>query len=155
MQTLRQLVVGTDFSPQAEEALELAIALAVAAGVRITLVHVCELGADHLDDLQMVRCGEALAELVDRHRDRVELAGVVRSGKPWEKLDNVAVEVGASLIVIGRNGAGRSASAELGAVAGHLVRCASRPVLTVASNFDRLDVEAHENNPLCRKNQTP
>jgi nucleotide-binding universal stress UspA family protein len=133
MQRLRQLVCGTDFSEGAERALTVAIELASAAHAGITLVHVCEFGVDDLDDQRLLDCDEALARVVSRWSGPVVLAGVLRGGKPWEKLDNVAVEVGASLIVVGRHGAGRSV--ELGSVADHLVRAASRPVLTVASDF--------------------
>jgi nucleotide-binding universal stress UspA family protein len=147
MQTLRHVVSGTDFSEAAERALELALALAAAAQVPVTVVHVCELDIDDHEDQRLVRCGDALSEIVAKHRrGDVELTGVLRTGKPWEKLENVAVDVGASLIVIGRSGSGRGRSAELGSVAGHLVRWASRPVLTVACNFDRFETEAHESN---------
>lgn len=138
MPTLRHVVAGTDFSPNAAQALELAIALAAAAGIPLTVAHVCELGIDDLDDRRrMRRAGEALTELVARYqRSGVAITGVLRTGKPWQKLDNLAAEVGAGLIVIGRSGAGRGESVELGSVADQVVRTANRPVLTVASNFD-------------------
>lgn len=141
MQTLRHLVVGTDFSAQAEQALELAIRLALAAGARITLVHVCELCVDdRVEEQRRRQSHDGLSQLVARHHHRVEIAGVLRSGKPWEKLDNVAAEVGASLIVVGRHGAGRGRGvAAVGSVAARLVRTANRHVLTVASDFDRLE----------------
>jgi nucleotide-binding universal stress UspA family protein len=150
MQTLRHLVAGIDFSEHAEQALELAITLALAASARITLVHVCEPAVDDmLDEQRRLQGQEALSRVVARQRRHaVQVAGVLRSGKPWEKLDNVAAEVGASLIVIGRQGASRGRGAELGSVADHLVRSASRPVLTVACDFDRLDPEAHETHRL-------
>lgn len=130
MQTLRRLVTGTDFSEGAEQSLEMALALATVSLARVTLVHVCEFDAGDLDDARLLECREALSEVVARYRHcGVELTGVLRHGRPWEKLDNVAVEVGASLIVIGRQGRGRAL--ELGSVAERLVRCASRPVLTV------------------------
>ena len=136
MQTLRRLVSGTDFSEGAEHGLQMAIALANASLARVTLVHVCEFSARDLDDSRLLECHEALSEVVDRYRrNGVELTGVLRNGRAWEKLDNVAVEVGASLIVIGRQGAGRGHGVELGSVARQLVRFASRPVLTVPSNF--------------------
>ncbi|HEX7480970.1 MAG TPA: universal stress protein [Polyangiales bacterium] len=154
MQILRQLVSGTDFSECAEHALELAIELALAASARITLVHVCELGPDDLDDRRLVQCDEALSVVVARHQRRgVELSGVLRSGKPWTKLDNVAAEVGASLIVIGRQGAGHGRSAGLGSVADQLVRSANRPVLTVACDFAFDSLALQTNNPF-RKNKT-
>jgi nucleotide-binding universal stress UspA family protein len=148
MKTLRHLVAGTDFSEQAEQALELAITLALAASAPITLVHVCEPAVDSiLDEQRLLQGQEALSRVVARHRRHpVQVAGVLRSGKPWEKLDNVAAEVGASLIVIGRHGAGRGRSVELGSVADRLVRTANRHVLTVARDFDRLDIEAPEPN---------
>lgn len=138
MQTTRPLVCGTDFSEGAGQALELAVELASLASAGIALVHVCELGAHDLDDWRLSQCEEALYELVTRHwRDRIAITGILRSGTPWTKLDNVAVEVGAQLIVIGRHGAGRGRSVELGSVAERLVRSASRPVLTVPFDADR------------------
>jgi nucleotide-binding universal stress UspA family protein len=145
MRTLRNVVAGTDFSGHAERALGLAIELALATSARVTLVHVCELGVDGHDEQRALDCGETLARLVDEQRRRgVDLMGVLRSGKPWEKLDNVAVEVGASLIVVGRRGAGRRRSVEIGTVTNHLLRSASRPVLTVSNDFDAPVIEGHE-----------
>lgn len=157
MQTLRQLVAGTDFSRDADQAVELAIQLASSVAAGVTLVHVCELGVDGSDDQRLRQCAEVLSQAVARHRRRgVEITGVLRSGnKPWEKLDNVATELGASLIVVGRHGAGRGRSAELGSVADHLVRSASRSVLTVARNFDDVTPEAHQDHHSHGKNETP
>ena len=136
MQTLRQLVTGTDFSECAEHALELAVELALASSARVTLVHVCEPG-DDLDDLRLLESGAALSAVVARHQGRgVVVTGLLRSGKPWTKLDNVAAEVGASLIVVGRHGAGSSRGSQLGTVADHLVRSANRAVLTVSCDLD-------------------
>lgn len=140
MQTVRQVVVGVDFSAQAEQALELAIRLAAAVGARITLVHVCEPSLDEsLDEQRRIRSHAELAQLVARHGGPVQVSGVLRSGRPWEKLDNVAAEVGASLIVVGRHGAGLDQGAPLGSVAARLVLTANRHVLTVATDFDRFE----------------
>lgn len=139
MQTLRHIVVGTDFSEEAEQALMTAVGFASTIAARITLVHVCELDADDHDDRRLVQCSEALSELVDRHRQAgLDISGVLRCGKPWTKLDNVAAEIGASAIVIGRHGAGGDRGIDLGSVAHQLVRTASRPVLMVPNDFNRL-----------------
>ena len=146
MEALRHIVVGTDFSECAERALDTALTLAHLGPTRITLVHVCELSAelglpDELAtpavDNELIRiCGDHLATAVARrHRGGADLASVLRSGKPWEKINNVAAEVGASLIVIGRTGTGRGAVAELGNVASLVLRTASRPVLIVGSEL--------------------
>ena len=115
MQTVRQVVVGIDFSEQAEQALELAVRLAAAVGARVTLVHVCEPSVDErLDEERRRRSADELAQLVARHGGAVPVSGILRSGRPWEKLDNVAAEVGASLIVVGRHGAGLGRGVALG-----------------------------------------
>lgn len=142
MRTLRNLVVGTDFSKYAERVLELARGLVAEGAPRIALVHVCEETLDDLDERRLLPCQESLARLVDEQRRRgVDVAGVLRSGKPWQKLDNVAVEVGASLIVVGRHGAGRGRSVALGSVAEQLVQCASRSVLLVTSDLDGRSID--------------
>jgi nucleotide-binding universal stress UspA family protein len=145
MQTLRHLVVGTDFSEPAEHALELAISLALAAGARITLVHVCEPCVDdRTEDQRRRQSHESLSQLVARHGHRVPLSAVLRTGKPWEKLDNVAAEVGARLIVVGQRGAGRGVA--LGSVVARLVCTSHRPVVTVPSDFDRPGSDLPETN---------
>jgi nucleotide-binding universal stress UspA family protein len=144
METLRHIVVGTDFSESAEHALETALTLARLGLARITLLHVCELSAElgFPDELATPAVDEELVRISSHHLAEaiarraqcgVDLNSVLRSGKPWDKINNIAAEVGASLIVIGRTGAGRGPGAELGNVASRLLRTASRPVLTVGS----------------------
>jgi nucleotide-binding universal stress UspA family protein len=138
METVRQLVLGTDFSACADQALTLAVQLAATSLARVTVVHVCEPDAE--EQLVLAR-SEALSALVaEQSRTGVELNAVLRRGMPWKKLDNVAAEVGASLIVIGRHGSGCSAA--IGTVADQLIRCAHRSVLLVACDFDCLSPEA-------------
>lgn len=149
MATHRPIVCGIDFSECAEQALEVALELASAASSPLTLVHVCEPGALDLDDGHLRQCEEALFGVVARHRHRrVDVMGVLRCGKPWMKLDNVAAEVGARLIVIGRHGAGRGRSVGLGAVADHLVRLASRPALIVPFESAHEPIGAAPTHPL-------
>jgi nucleotide-binding universal stress UspA family protein len=148
MQTLRTIVVGTDFSECAEHALDTAITLASLGDARVAVVHVCALSAERgvaealvsqaLDDQLLDACQAALDQVIARHSRRgVELTGVLRNGRPAEKLSNVAAEVGASVIVIGRHGAGRAAQADLGTVSDRLMRTSTRPVLIVPCNLAR------------------
>src|SRR5271154_7116657 len=109
MQHGRWIVVGTDFSDGAQCALEHAIRLAGRAGARIALVHAYE---DQLDGLSSGedRAPALRAQLEDaiaragENGDGVPTEAFVRRGAPWEKLLNVAVEVGADLIVVGATG---------------------------------------------------
>lgn len=136
MHSLRNLVVGTDFSAAADAALDFAIGLAKLGGTRITLVHVCEPTEQHglgdpsseEDVLQACRV-QLLATCARRSHTDVSITPVLRSGQVADKIHNVATEVGASLIVIGR-----SARGQLGAAAERVLRSASRPVLAVASD---------------------
>lgn len=132
----RHILVGTDFSPCADAALDAAIALAKLGASRITLVHVCELtsalSGTALDEEVIAGCRARLeAELERRRGCGVELAPLMRIGRPAEKINNAAAEVGASLIVLGRSGAERAA--ELGTVTDRVVRTASRPVLIICA----------------------
>jgi nucleotide-binding universal stress UspA family protein len=131
METLRTLVVGTDFSPASESALDLALAIAKCGHAAITLVHVCEPTEEHgladpnADEDVLQECRIALlAQCARRAPTGISITPVLRSGHVAEKIHNVATEVGASLIVIGRSERGR-----LGVIAERVLRIASRPVV--------------------------
>jgi len=136
MDALRHLIVGTDFSATADAALDFAIALAKVGSAAITLVHVCEPTEEHgvcdpaseEDVLQSCRV-QLLATCARRTHTGVLITPVLRSGQVADKIHNVATEVGASLIVIGRSARGR-----LGNAAERVLRTASRPVLAVAGD---------------------
>jgi nucleotide-binding universal stress UspA family protein len=137
MHSLRNLLVGTDFSACADAALDAAIAVALRGQARITVVHVCELtsalaGAGALDEEVIALCKARLDSLIaQRSGCGVELAPLMRIGRVVEKINNAAAEVGASLIVLGRSGADRAA--ELGSVTDRVLRTASRPLLIVCA----------------------
>ena len=147
MQALRNVVVGTDFSPCSERALDAAITFATQGLTRITLTHVCELSVERgipdviatsaMDEELMASARRQLDQSCARRRNPgIEVVGVLRSGKPWEKINNVAAEVGAGLIVIGRHGAcGSRSSFEVGRVGERVVRTARRPVLVVSCDL--------------------
>ena len=136
MHPLRHLIVGTDFSAASEAALDFAIDLARLGSAAVTLVHVCEPTEEHglgdpssdEDVLQACRL-QLLAACTRRTSAGVSITPVLRSGHVADKIHNVATEVGASLIVIGRSARGR-----LGHTAERVLRTASRPVLAVGSD---------------------
>jgi len=150
MQHGRWIVVGTDFSDGAQCALEQAIRLAGHAGARIALVHAYE------DQLGGLSSGEARApalraQLEDaiaragENGDGAPIEAFVRRGAPWEKLLNVAVEVGADLIVVGATGQRGTVAvtgALLGSVAYRVVSSSTRSVLISRSSVDRSRSEA-------------
>lgn len=141
----RWIVVGTDFSEGAECALEHAIRLAGRAGARIALVHAYE---DQLEGLSsgQDRAPELRAQLDDaiarvgEKGDSASIEAFLRRGAPWEKLLNVAIEVGADLIVVGatgQRGAIGGAGSLLGSVAYRVVSSSTRSVLISRIPLDR------------------
>jgi nucleotide-binding universal stress UspA family protein len=136
MQRKRWIVVGMDFSDGAIRALDYALEHAQAVGASVACVHAYEDPAatpafhdpapaifQQLEEVTLQRTPAACNVRVDC---------VVRRGAPWEKLANVARELGAELIVVGVDGE-RGASREgfVGTVAHRLVTTSSRPVVVV------------------------
>ena len=128
--------MGTDFSATAARAIECSAALAVELDASVSCVHAYDggppapLGSDAGPSLL-----EHLEESVAPMRIRfpmLRIDCVVRRGIPWDKLMNVATEVGADLIVVGASGEheGRQPSF-LGRVAMRLAATTTRAVLVV------------------------
>src|SRR4051812_22781711 len=106
MEAARWLVVGVDFSEGADRALECAIALAAGTSTRIACVHAYEdcrhvAPPDHDPEPALQ---SDLADTVARSAagaNGVRVETFVRRGAPWDKLVNVASELGAQLIMVG------------------------------------------------------
>jgi nucleotide-binding universal stress UspA family protein len=137
----RWIVVGIDFSDGATRALECAVKLAAEIGANVACVHAYE------DTAATPACHDPTKTLQVQIEDliasstccdgKVRVDAVVRRGAPWEKLANVATELGAELIVVGADGQ-RGASSEhfLGTVASRLATASSRSVVIVPSRTD-------------------
>jgi len=140
------LLVGTDFSDQADRAFRLAMDLAAEFEARIELVHAFDtpipffepyavsLPADWLDEAK--RSSEnQLQESVKLAEGR-EISVTARfiEGNPAHVLAREAEEIGADWIVVGTHGHGGIKQALLGSVAERVVREAHCAVLTVQSD---------------------
>jgi nucleotide-binding universal stress UspA family protein len=135
----RWIVVGTDFSDGAREALERAVRVAGDSGAHIALVHAYEdaPGAKISDDPS---CG-LLEQLVQEiaacgATDRgVRVEPLVRRGPPWDKILNVATDYGAEMVVIGSCGQrGAIRGFPLGSVASRVLALSTRSVLVARSH---------------------
>ncbi len=136
----RWVVVGTDFSDGAQEALELAIRLAEDSGARVALVHAYEdapeasIQDDPVPKLR-VRLDQEVA-FSRAARRGVHVEPLVRRGLPWEKLLNVATEYGAELIVVGCSGQrGESRGLPLGSVVSRVLALSSRSVVVARARL--------------------
>ena len=145
MERARWIVVGTDFSDGADRALEHAVGLASESRASLACVHAFEdpPGAPaSLDDPTSTLLSE-LADAVarsgaDGRGVHVEL--VLRRGAPWDKLLNVAADLGADLIVVGAQGR-RGAGFFLGTVTTRLATTSTRCVLIVPARLCARGVE--------------
>ena len=138
MERNRWIVVGTDFSEGASRALEYAVSLAGEMGASVACVHAYEDAANtpafHDPAPELREKVEEAISLCAPWKRKVQIQPVVRRGAPWDKLVNVATELGAELIVVGADGQRAASQARfLGTVAHRLVTTSSRPVVVVPS----------------------
>jgi Universal stress protein UspA and related nucleotide-binding proteins len=137
IQTERWIVVGTDFSSGAEQALQQALTLAAESNASIALVHAYEdtpgtLASNGQTAAALhARLEEAIGRTGARERG-IRVDSVVRRGAPWDKIVNVASELGATLIVVGAHGQrGPMRSSLVGSVATRVVATSTHSVLVV------------------------
>jgi universal stress protein A len=140
MERSRWIVVGTDFSEGATLALKYAVSLAGDMGASVACVHAYEdaAGTPASQDLtpELRKEIEEAISLSESWKHKVHIEPVVRRGAPWDKLVNVATELGAELIVVGANGQrGASHGRFLGTVAHRLATTSSRSVVVVPSRL--------------------
>jgi nucleotide-binding universal stress UspA family protein len=139
MKRNRWIVVGMDFSDGAIRALEYALEHAEAVGASVACVHAYEdapgTPAFH-DPAPTIRLQlEEVVALRTPTASNVRIDSVVRRGPPWEKLANVATELGADIIVVGADGQRGAACQGLpGTVASRLVTTSPRPVVVVPAH---------------------
>jgi nucleotide-binding universal stress UspA family protein len=136
MERNRWIVVGVDFSDGSMRALEYALEHAKAVGASVACVHAYEdaPGTPAFDDpAPAIRVQlEELIALRTPSECNVRIDPVVRRGPPWEKLVNVATELGADIIVVGADGQrGAAGQGLLGTVANRLVTTSPRSVVVV------------------------
>ena len=143
-QSFKVIVVGVDFSPSSERALEEAFQLAMARDASIHLAHVAsgtatDLVLDMLDGERRVGFDEAERHLAGYGRSRAAAAGVpsgsihahVRLGSPAHELVELAKLLDADLVVVGTHGRTALGRLLMGSVAEAAVKKARCPVLVV------------------------
>lgn len=134
------ILVPTDFSANAEHALDYACALAQKLGSTVHLVHAI---ASPPTALQVALTEEILENLVNEHREALDKlaearrgiasfgATTVEVGDPRDTIVGAAQALGADLIVMGTHGRRGLSRVVMGSVAEDVIRRAPCPVLTV------------------------
>jgi nucleotide-binding universal stress UspA family protein len=139
---VRQIVVGVDGSPPSLNAVIAAAQIAQVSGARLTVVHVKPRAAavgllmpgwgcmleQWREDLEL-EVGMDVAKILDPIGVTWQLS--ICSGDPASRLDEMATEVDADLLVVGTHGGGMLRCLLRGSVAGRLLRRERRPLLVV------------------------
>ncbi len=141
---IRRILAATDFSPDAERALEWARTLSEAFNAELVILHVLDLSLAGAAGLPTeLAAMPAVGQLMDRLRseaasEMTKLAArhprartLLREGSPRTTILEVAREVAADVIVVGTHGRTGLAHVLFGSVAEHVVRHSPVPVLTV------------------------
>lgn len=139
----KTILVPTDFSPHAEQALDYALDLAGKLDATVHVLNVIGIPALGVPELgvavtstvidQIVRDNtDALDKLVALHAGKARLGRpILRTGDARDEILHVAEELKADLIVMATHGRRGVARALLGSVAEMVVRTSPVPVLTV------------------------
>jgi nucleotide-binding universal stress UspA family protein len=138
---MKHILVATDGSPSAEEAVEVGLELAKEQGADVTFVHVTAPdevrggrgGAHALTHREGVEESETPLTAAGKAADAAGVSYALEhfSGETVETISAFADTKDVDLIVVGNRGRGAVTSALLGSVSHGLVQKASRPVLVV------------------------
>ncbi|MBI3410041.1 MAG: universal stress protein [Planctomycetes bacterium] len=145
MIVLHRILVPTDFSEHARQAVKYAAAFAEKFGAEIHLLHVLQDLAIYQPDAvtigppvvpplaQLAAAARTSLErfIADNKLERLAVQQEVREGTPVEEIIEFAAEKDIDLIILGTHGRGWLAHVLLGSVAEKVVRKAPCPVLTV------------------------
>ena len=138
---MKQILIATDGSPSAQEAVDVGLELAKEQGADVTFVHVADPDEFHGGRVGTVPVthGEEVDEsetVLKAAAEAAEEAGVPYAleriaGETVNTIVALADTKNADLIVLGSRGRNALASALLGSVSHGVLRHASRPVLVV------------------------
>jgi nucleotide-binding universal stress UspA family protein len=129
---VKRIMVATDGSAPAQEALEVGVDIAAEAGADLTIVHVAPTG-ETAPGLATPEHDPALREAAEFARGKgLEPDLELRTGDVVEELAYVAGHIEADLLVVGSRGLGTVRGKLLGSVSRRLLdQCRHRPVMVV------------------------
>jgi universal stress protein A len=138
----KQILVPTDLSEGAEQALDYACELARTLGAQIHLLNVISIPALGVPELGLALTSTMIDQLVVDNQDAIDRLArtrctaqlgrvLIRTGDARDVINQTAAELGVDLIVMGTHGRRGISRALLGSVAETVVRRAPCAVLTV------------------------
>lgn len=142
---MRPIVFGTDFSPAATEAAEVAAALAKRGGAKLLLLHVAEFrGVAVADPVLFEAVLAQKRAALEGEAARLRNLGVMvehtlLSGSVFEELVNTAADSHAQLLVVGAVGHGLARRLLIGSVAERVAQTSTVPTLVVRPGSTLVD----------------
>lgn len=142
----KNILVPTDLSEGAEEALDYACELAAQFGATIHLINVISIPALGVPELGVAMASSVIDSLIQDNKVALDALAqrkcakatmgqqLLRTGDARDVIINAAKELGVDLIVMGTHGRRGVARALLGSVTETVVRSAPCPVLTVRAH---------------------
>jgi len=157
MLTIKTILVAVDFGDSSDAAFRHALTFARAFDATILVMHAVDVPIDAYPGYPLLPMGDISgameaaarkgldAELLRAAAEWPKVKSVLRRGKPWREVIDVAVEEHADLIVMGTHGRQGIAHALLGSVAERVVRASPVPVMTIrAATSDASPIAAEK-----------
>lgn len=152
---MKSIIVPTDFSEQAENAMELALQVARKGDSKITLLHVidhpspstfntmgiAQTDYDPMENLYIMKLMEAAKGKLEDTVHREDLKDVNLNyelviGKPYTEIEKYITSLSADLVVMGTSGASGFDGLLLGSNAERVIRNAQCPVISCKAKVD-------------------
>ncbi len=136
MQLVEKILFATDFSPEANDAQEVATFVAKKFGSEVLVVHVMPGNVECSSD-ERARVEQRVRERLKHAADRIRAQGLERvetrlcTGMEYDEIDHLANECDVNVIIIGTGRVADGGQIYLGTTAGRLRRNATRPVWVV------------------------
>jgi nucleotide-binding universal stress UspA family protein len=130
---LKKMLLCTDFSDHAHRASEYAVSMAKEYSADLTLLHVLETFPSSTDvENATMEVLEQLGQTVPSdQRGRCTANSMVRIGKPYQQIIQVALETETDLVIMGVRGRGALDTALFGSTTYRVIQLGSCPVLAV------------------------
>ena len=140
---MKIILVPTDYSETANNALRYAVELAIFSHAKITLLHayhvpvqtteipIVLVSPQELEMENMERIKQLEKEIISKTSGKVKIVSIVRAGFATDEIRNVAQETHADLIVMGIAGAGKVAQALIGSNTTSVMKKTQIPVLVI------------------------
>jgi universal stress protein A len=144
----KNILVPTDLSEGAADALELACELAAKLDATVHLLNAIQIPALGVPELGVALASTVIDEMIEENQKALDVLAntkrattrigqvVLKTGDARDAINAAAKELGADLIVMGTHGRRGISRALLGSVAETVVRSAPCPVLTVRPHLD-------------------